>query len=457
MPQLNVLHDWQGTYKYDVPAQKPGGVVAGSTISSNATPNKAPMPSAFAFFPGASIDMDFVGGNYLGATPANLNVNRAAPSLAYASDSSGYWTGFAPNVARITNQGLLVEESRTNSNINSATPNASNSWINEASSVSLQTGAGPGIGLDAYLHDDGVIATNTHRLITPGVISVTAGQTWAFSCLVKYVNNQWLQLAFPAGTFGATAYANFDIQNGVTGTIGAGTTAGITKYLNGWCFVYIVAAASGTGASQTVFYSLAQSSSTVRSPTYNGNHNQFLIWNTNVELGSYPSSPIVTTASPVTRSADAITMTSPPAFGSAYSMFGKGTPQVPTSYATAQFLLSIGLTSSERTEIIHASATGVANPEIISTNSGNTVIAGPTLAAGAGIKLAYAVAASDQAASLNGASVLTSAGSLPLTPTIVNLGSRVQSNDRLWNGFIGRIAIWPTTRLPNATLQSIST
>ena len=41
-------------------------------------------------------------------------VSRAGPALTYAPNSAGLLVGFAPNAARITDLGLLVEESRTN-------------------------------------------------------------------------------------------------------------------------------------------------------------------------------------------------------------------------------------------------------------------------------------------------------------------------------------------------------
>lgn len=68
-----------------------------------------------------TIDMFFAQGLYYGVTPAGLTVSRA--SVGYASDQAGNWYQFpsgnglagSGNAARITNQGLLVEEARTNS------------------------------------------------------------------------------------------------------------------------------------------------------------------------------------------------------------------------------------------------------------------------------------------------------------------------------------------------------
>lgn len=42
MPQTNVLADWQNTYGFDAPVQKPGGVYPGALLASTTVPNKLP-------------------------------------------------------------------------------------------------------------------------------------------------------------------------------------------------------------------------------------------------------------------------------------------------------------------------------------------------------------------------------------------------------------------------------
>ena len=64
--------------------------------------------------PGATVDLNFAAGKYYtnGAT-GPLTVSRASSKT--CSDLSGNWKTVAANVACITNQGVLIEESRTNS------------------------------------------------------------------------------------------------------------------------------------------------------------------------------------------------------------------------------------------------------------------------------------------------------------------------------------------------------
>lgn len=69
-------------------------------------------------FPGATLDMNFVGGNYTGAAPASLTVTRSgtnATDLTYDQTSRTSYNSFSANTARIVadGRGLLVEESRT--------------------------------------------------------------------------------------------------------------------------------------------------------------------------------------------------------------------------------------------------------------------------------------------------------------------------------------------------------
>lgn len=407
-------------------------------------------------FPGASIDLDFSNGRYSGVTglpAAFLTTTRATPALAYANNSSGNWVGFAPNVPRITNLGLLVEESRTNQVTNSAVPTAGNAWTQENNTTILQGGQGPGSGLDAYLYDDGVAAAVTHRLIQPSNQTVVSATVYAASAFVKFVNSQWIQLAFPSAGFGATAYANFDIQNGAVGTVGAAATAQIIKYPNGWCQIAVIAPATASVGSQNNFLTYAGASNAIRSPNYTGANNQFLIWNSQMEAGASATSPIVTAGAAVTRAADIVTLTSPPAFGAAYSMFGQGTPQTPDTFGP-QRILDINDGTVANAAILARTATAQPLTTLTGGTGGNITPAGPWSRNVSG-KIALAVTAADQAAVFNaGTPAAAALAVLPATPTQVYIGNRPDAA-RAWNGFIQRVALWPT-RISNTTLQSIT-
>ena len=159
--------------------------------------------------PGASIDMNFKDGLYYGAAASQLTVSRA--SAAYADDLGGNWSQFASNVARITNKGLLSEESRTNSIRNNSdqgavigtpgTPPTNWQVISQTIASSI-VGVGSENGIDYVdIRLNGNTAAIDHVNIyfeLPGQIAATQGQTWTCSSFIKLVSGSMSGLA-PSG------------------------------------------------------------------------------------------------------------------------------------------------------------------------------------------------------------------------------------------------------------------
>src|SRR5215831_11537364 len=89
---------------------KKQAVVAGLVAALGAA---VPAWGFFGIVPAPDLSLDFVA-NYSpqGAISNLLTTSRA--SIGTASDVAGNWYRFANNIPRITNQGLLVEEARTN-------------------------------------------------------------------------------------------------------------------------------------------------------------------------------------------------------------------------------------------------------------------------------------------------------------------------------------------------------
>src|SRR5665213_1828433 len=70
--------------------------------------------------PGASVDLNFAADLYYGGSPSSsLSVTRAQTVSSYATTVAGLLVPFAANTPRITDQGLLVEEARTNTALQS--------------------------------------------------------------------------------------------------------------------------------------------------------------------------------------------------------------------------------------------------------------------------------------------------------------------------------------------------
>lgn len=171
----------------------------------------------------------------------------------------------------------------------------------------------------------------------------------------------------------------------------------------------------------------------------------------------FATSPIRTTAAAATRAADVVTATTSPTFGSAYTFLPKGTPNAPTGYTTAQVILDVDDgTGNNRVHLSRAASTGAfSNILVVGGVQQTAPSGGGTWSQSASAKFALAMAPADQAQSFNGGAVTTSATTPIFTPSVITIGAR-QGGSQQWNGYVERIALWPTTRLPNASLQSLT-
>lgn len=163
---------------------------------------KANIPPYWAFkVPGLGVDLDFVNnrGWQLGFNAASaasfLTCSRA--STGYASDTFGNYYAFSSNVPRITNQGLLVEEPRTNSVRNNTGTGAANPstlptiWSAIVQGGLTQTIVGDGtengiaytdLNYAGTANAGGVIQIQFEQF---GGVAATYGQTWAGSVFIR--------------------------------------------------------------------------------------------------------------------------------------------------------------------------------------------------------------------------------------------------------------------------------
>jgi hypothetical protein len=177
---------------------------------------------------------------------------------------------------------------------------------------------------------------------------------------------------------------------------------------------------------------------------------------TNLAANAAASNPILTTSAAVTRNTEinTLVLTGLPAFGSAWTLWARATPQI----TGANEYLFAAVSGTNRTSVLRGT-TGL--PLIVDIDpTGGTfwsaaISGAPTWTIGSSAKIAQAVQTGDQAACFNGGSVDTKAGTMTLAPNAVNIG--VMNNQNIWNGNIEELAIWFTQRVPNATLQSITT
>ena len=280
--------------------------------------------------PGASIDMNFKDGLYYGAQASQLAVSRA--STAYADDLSGNWHQFASNVARITNKGLLSEESRTNTIRNNSgqgavvgTPGTlpTNWQVVSQTITSSIVGVGNENGIDYVdIRLNGNTASIDHLNVyfePAAQIASNQGQTWACSSFMKLVS----------GSMSGVAPSGLQL---IVEERGAG---GVFLGFGGSGAVPLTNAALGTQRYAAVYTTLSASiQSIVPGIIVFFVANQALDMTLrfgwpSLELGSFITSPIRTTGTTVVRATDVITLSNPPGFGAATTLFAQaiGSPR----------------------------------------------------------------------------------------------------------------------------------
>lgn len=408
-------------------------------------------------FPGSSVDLNFATGNYYGSSA--LTTVRA--SSGYANDASGNWTLFGNNIPRITNLGLLVEESRINAIRNNSMQGAivgtpgtlpTNWGIQAANGLATNViGFGTESGID-YLDVQIVGATSgtTYQLRIgegPSQIAAVQNQVWGQSVFLRQVGGDYTNIT-------QSILASFEF------------TAGVVFLQSDQVNISNPTSAALSTQRFTNIFTVGQATAAFLMPVLQLNTNNGAAVNITLrigwpqlELGAFVTSPIRTTAAAVTRAADVITLTSPPVFGAAYSMFVKGTPQTSGAVAIAQNPLSISDNSNNNRFVARRNGTPFGEHLVLVTGGAVNINADMSTAVWGNVsgKIAFAGAAGDQKAAFNGTLDTNSyASAMPVGVNTVYIGASA-TGDTWWNGFIERIALWPTTRITNTQLQQITT
>jgi hypothetical protein len=215
-------------------------------------------------------------------TETRLNIPRVDYSL-----------GGCPNI--------LLEPQRTNLALQSSSfDNAT--WVKTATTITANSTTSPSGIVDAdTLTANG--ASTGHQC--QQAINTTSGVAYTISFYLKKDTNNFAQIFGSGAAFGVNAFANFDLNNGVLGSVGSGTTSAITSVGNGWFRCSITATATATvSGSFSVF--LVTSATAARAET-NTLSTSIFLWGAQLEAGAYSTSFIPTTTASVTRNADSIT------------------------------------------------------------------------------------------------------------------------------------------------------
>ena len=381
---------------------------------------------------------------------------RKGPTPTFTRGSTGTFVGSngliqsaAINVPRLDHdatgvcKGLLIEESRTNLQINSTGPIDGQGWIITALDLNNSFAAtSPAGGTTVSKITPTIDNTLHHVLFGAGVVISTLYQASVFlKAAGETVAVLWNNVS--------GAVATFDLSAG-TKTSGTGT---ITNHGNGWWRCSIPYTPNSTNGQIRVYPRQVTA--------YAGDGTSgILIWGAQLEAGAFPLSYIPTTSSTAIRSADVCSIISTD-FTSFYNqpegtLFADATPQT-----VDQSVLAVGVNTSafQNGHFIYKTNATVASSGKrwgATTTVGATpqsTIATATDIAVAQSKLIYGYKINDMAFVVNGLLVGTdNSGTIP-TPTAMRIGAR---DDGLQlNGHIARIQYF-RKRLSNAKLQTIT-
>jgi hypothetical protein len=216
-------------------------------------------------------------------TETRLNIPRLDYSL-----------GSCPN--------LLLEPQRTNLVLWSEQFDNVN-WNKIASTITANSTTSPS-GVQNADTLTGISAASGTRRIVQGMTVLNA-TNYTTSVYAKKGTNNFVQIFQLDITFGPNAWANFDLNNGVVGSVGSSVTATITDVGNGW-YRCSMTALSILGGNTSTSIILVTSATSPRAEQNTLTTSVFL-WGAQVEAGEYPTSYIPTTTASVTRNADSIT------------------------------------------------------------------------------------------------------------------------------------------------------
>lgn len=395
------------------------------------------------YFPWASADLNFAtdyGYQSGTVTTASALISTTRGSTAYAANAAGVYSSFSSNVPRITDLGLLVEESRTNSIANNSmqggvagTPGTlPTGWSINLLGCSQQiVGIGTSNGID-YI-DLRIFGSPSSTTVLPvtfsgaSVIAASAGQVWTESVFLALVGGDFTNVA--------STIIRMNWQGPGSNSDSASVQGSLTSTLRRFSY-------AGTAPATTTFV-LPRIGFNVTS----GQAIDFTLrigW-PQMELGAFATSPIRTTSGSATRAADTVTLTTNPVSGGTWSAYVDATEASPT--ASTRFFLG----ETNNNLVVYNSGTAVQSAvfngtSVLSRNAGS---GGWTT----GCKVAVAADGSGRSIANNNSTINTDANTQTF-PTTLYIGARSAAGTA---GVITfrRMAIG-STRLDNNTIRAIT-
>jgi len=409
--------------------------------------------------------------NFIGTDTLDPQVTFTRASTATFFNSAGVLTSAATNAPRfdynpatLAAQGLLIEESRTNSIRNNTMQGAAagtpgtlpTNWAYDPSSTGLSrqvvaTGTDNGINyVDLRVFGTAAAANYVAFYFeTSTGVAAVSGQTWTGTYYLKLT---------AGSTTGLTTLPSFGINEGTSGGVfvSGGNGPGVTPTA-AWQRVSYTRALSGGGTVATIlpFVIIAVSNGAAIDITLR-------IGLPQLEQGAFATSVIPTTTTALTRAADvaSVNTLSPWYNASAGTIYAEyNIPFALASGAAPRLATFIGAGGPVVDELLLFISQGTgkaasANAFTGSVNAGR-IDATASFAANTVTRATYAFAANDRAVTTGGSSPTVSSAAYTIpTVTLLRLGADAPSSNFI-NGYLRRIVYYPR-RLSNAELQSIT-
>lgn len=359
-------------------------------------------PPAWAL-PNSSLHYNFTTGQYWPFY--GITITRG--SVGYAQDTGGTWILFGAGVPRITGKGLLCEEARTNSAL------WSRDMTNAAWTKVNMTTALTATGIDGT-------ANSATTLTASGALATVL---------------QLITLSSSADTYGVW----------LKRISGSGTIA-----ISGDGITYTTVVPPSTWTLFSVTSTLVNPNFGIRVST---SGDSIAADFSQLEVGSFPTSPILTTTVAVTRNADVVTVSNPPGT-LAVSLFARAIPEAGTTSGINQILLQAD-NGSETDKIVLRRTTAGLSQGLISISNASTQLSGAAWTQSVDGKIAISTVAGAQAMVFNAAAAITAAVTPLVVPSALRVGTSSAGTSN-FNGLIEEIAVFPYG-LSTGQLQAMTT
>jgi len=391
-------------------------------------------------------------------TAASGTFTRA--SIGTYFDSAGILQTTASGVPRfdydpvtLQPRGILIEESRTNSTINTPT--------GQAGTVSASTISGPNGIVSGYRFLAN--GTNANHAIYFGTQSTTSGTTYTESVFVKAGSLTLLQMGISSSVVNTgNAYANFNLATSAITNGASIISSGITPLPNNWFRIWITFTANGVGGGPAGQISTITSMSDPKTPP-NTSSGDFYIYGPQREIGSFPTSYIPTTTAAVTRATDRLYIdygvgNTPPWYNiTEGAIFAEFYPLANTQHSNAQNIvyLSANSSNSNRLHLFRSPSTTLLSARIVESNSVKIGTSFPAIVENTIHKASLGYSATTTTAyAANGALRATGAAGAPVNISRIDIGGETFGIQVL-DGYIRKIKYYPL-RLSNTQHQLLT-